>query len=142
MSFGYSFGDFVAGANISYRLIQVLTESQGASLEYQEAIGELGTLQQTFLQVAYMRPSKNLSQATINAASHIVLSSMELIGNFLTKTKGYRERLCGRGNGNAVSDSWQKMGWVLFQKEELRELRDTLHLKLSNIGILLSTAQL
>jgi hypothetical protein len=36
MSFGYLVGDFIAGANITYRLIRVLADSSGASEEYQE----------------------------------------------------------------------------------------------------------
>jgi hypothetical protein len=45
MSFGYGIGDFIAGANLSYRLIRALSESQGASMEYQEAIAEISSLQ-------------------------------------------------------------------------------------------------
>ncbi|RDW70971.1 hypothetical protein BP6252_07534 [Coleophoma cylindrospora] len=141
MSFGYSFGDFVAGANISYRLLRILADSKGASIEYQEVIAELGTIQQTFMQVGYMTQNKNFSQATTNAASHIILSAIELIGKFLAKTQRYRESLCGGGNGNAVSNSWQKVGWVMFKSEELSELRDALHRKVCHVGVLLSTAQ-
>jgi hypothetical protein len=142
MSLQYSLGDFVAGANMTYRLIRALSETKGACMEYQEAMSELGALQQTFLQVGYLRPSHTLSQATINAAAYIVLSSVELIGEFLRKTQKYRHRFTGAGPGNAVSDSWQKMGWVLFKREELRALKDALHLRLTNIGVLLSTAQM
>jgi len=133
-------GDFIAGANLSYRLIKALSETQGASIEYQEAIAELGSLQQTFLQVGQMKPNPTLSRATINAASCIVLSSVSLIGEFLSKTQKYRERLYGGRSGNTVSDSWQKMGWVLFKKEELKALKEALHLRLANIAVLLSTA--
>lgn len=142
MSFGYSLRDFIAGANISYRLLRALAESSGACIEYQEAIAELASMQQTFLRVGHMQPSQTLHRSTINAAAHIVLSSVALIGDFLAKTQKYRERLSGSGAGNAMSDSWQKMGWVLFKKEELKALRDALHLRLTNIGVLLATAQL
>jgi hypothetical protein len=142
MSFGYSIGDFFAGANLSYRLIKALSSTRGASIEYQEAIAELGCLQQTFLQVGRMTTHPNLSPATINAASHIVLSSMSLIGDFFERTKTYRERMCANGPRYGVSDSWQKMGWVLFKKEELIALTQALHVKLSNISLLLSTAKL
>lgn len=37
---------------------------------------------------------------------------------------------------------WQKVGWVLFTKEELIALRDTVYLELSNIDVLLVMAQL
>jgi len=87
VSFGYSFGDFVAGANLSYRLIRALSETRGASHEYQKAINELASMQQTFLQVGQMRPSSTLSQAAINAASHIVLSSVNLIAEFQRRPK-------------------------------------------------------
>jgi hypothetical protein len=142
MSFGYSVGDFIAGANLSYQLIRALSETRGACIEYQEAILELGSIQQTFLQVGQMRPNHTLDRATINAAAHIVLSSLTLVGAFLKKTEKYRERLSGAGLGNTMSDSWQKMGWVLFQREELKSLKDALHLRLTNIGVLLSTAQM
>jgi hypothetical protein len=89
-----------------------------------------------------MRASNTLSQATINMAEVIVMSSMELIGGLLTKTHKYREQLCGRRPNSNASASWQKMGWVLFKKEELRQLRDELHLKLSHISLLFATAQM
>lgn len=142
MSFGYSVGDFIAGANLSYRLIRVLVDTQGASLEYQEAIAELATLQQTFFQVGQMKPNATVSRATINAAAYIVLSSITLIDDFLAKTQRYRQKLSGSPSTNGISDSWQKMGWALFRKEELKALKEALHLKLTNIGILQATAQL
>ena len=116
MSFGYSFGDFLAGANISYRLIRILLESKGASIEYQKVISELGTIQQTFMQIGYMTKNQNLSQATINAASHIILSSMELIGNFLDKTQRYCESLCGKGATNRVTEKLAEGGMDFVQK--------------------------
>ena len=142
MSFGYSVGDFIAGANLTYRLIHALSETQGATLEYQEALRELSSIQQTFLQVSQMRSSSVLSQATINAASHIVISSLEIIGNFLERTKVYQRRLSDGSGRSVVADSWRKVGWALFKKEELKCLRDSLHMKLTAVGVLLSTAQL
>jgi hypothetical protein len=79
-----------------------------------------------------MAENPNLSPATINAASHIVLSSMTLIGDFVSETKSYRGRL----------HSWQNMGWVLFKADELKTLKDALHIKMTSTLLLLSTAQL
>lgn len=141
MSFGYSLGDFITGANLSYRLLEALSSSRGPTQEYQEAVIEIGAIYQTFLQVGRMTSNPTLNHATINAASFIVLSSMSIMDEFLAKTQGYRERLCGRTTGNSLSDNWQKMGWVLFKKEELRALKEALHIKLSSISVLLATAQ-
>lgn len=135
MSFGYSVGNFIAGANLSYRLIRCLSDSRGACMEYQEAIAELGSIQQAFLQVSQMRADSRISQSTINAASHIVISSMEIIGRFLERTRNYQKRL-------SSGDGWTKIGWTLFKKEELRSLRDSLHVKLSAVNTLLSVANL
>ena len=140
MSFEFSAGDFIAGSNLTYRLIRALSDTRGASAEYQETILELGSIQQTFLEISRMKESKYLSKATINAASYIILSSIELIGDFLERTKKYRSQFCVK-NGS-LSGSWQKLGWVLFKSEELKCLRNALHLKLSSIGVLLSTARL
>ena len=142
MSFGYSVGDFIAGANLTYRLISALSETQGASIEYQAAIHELGSIQQTFFQVGQMKASNILRQDTINAVSHIVISSLELIGSFLERTKKYRQRFCSNSGSGLVTDSWRKVGWALFKREELESLRKSLHRKLTAIGVLLSTAQL
>jgi hypothetical protein len=89
-----------------------------------------------------MRPSSTLSRAIINTASYIVLSSVNLIAEFLEKTKKYREQFCGSRTGNSVFDGWRKMGWVLFKSDELRALWDFLHVKMTNIALLLSTAHL
>ncbi|KAG4439031.1 hypothetical protein IFR05_005495 [Cadophora sp. M221] len=85
---------------------------------------------------------QDIESATINAAAHIFLSSITLIGEFLAKTKRYRERLSGAGSGTVMSDSWQRMDWVLFKKDGLKSLRDALQLRLANINVLLATAQL
>jgi hypothetical protein len=138
MSFEYSCGDFIAGANLSYRLIKALSTTQEPCIEYQEAISEIASLQQTFLLVSNMQPNRNLDAATINAAGFIVMSSMNLIADFLAKTEEYRRKMSTK---HCLSN-WQKMGWVLFRKDELVELKDTLHQKLSNINVLLSTANL
>ena len=142
MSFGYSVGDCVAGANLTYRLIRALSETQGSSHEFQEAMGELSSLQQTFLLISQMKPSPLLDRATINAASHIVLSSMELIGDFFKRTESYRKRLSGAVSSPSYASSWQKIGWALFKREELKQLRDILHTKLGHINLLLSAANL
>lgn len=141
MSFGYSCGDFIAGANLSYRLVKALSETQGPCIEYQEANAEIASIQQTFLLVSQMKPSPLLDIATINAAGFIIMSFMQLIGEFLQKTEDYRRKMSNTHGTNNLS-SWQKMGWVLFKKDELVTLKSTLHQKLGNINVLLSAAHL
>ncbi|CAH0016426.1 unnamed protein product [Clonostachys rhizophaga] len=95
MSFGYSVGDFIAGANITYRLIRILADSSGASEEYQEAMLELSAMQQAFLQVSQMTQNPVIPQATVNSASHIVMSAMDIISHFLDRSRRYQKKLGG-----------------------------------------------
>ncbi|KAK3322213.1 hypothetical protein B0H66DRAFT_194806 [Apodospora peruviana] len=138
MSFGYSVGDVIAGANLSYRLLRVMADSKGASAEYQEAILELGVMQQAFMQVSQMKRNV-IPEATVNAATHIVMSSIDLIAKFLDRTKKYQQRLLDpRGFG--IQSSLCQVGWSLYTSHELQALRDGLHSKLSSEYILLSAA--
>ena len=141
MSFGFSVGDFIAGAELAYKLIRALSNSQGSTIEYQDAIQELSCIQQTFLHVGQLHASNLLCQATLNAISYIVDSSREVIARFLDKTEKYRKSLSSNGLGASLArDSWRKIGWSLFKKQELVDLKNTLRTRLMAINILVSTA--
>ena len=137
MSFGYGVGDFIAGANLAHKLIRVMTETRGASVEYQEAMAELCGIQQVFIQISQLSRSEILPRSTFNALAQLVMPSMGIIADFLDRTKYYQKKLDG---GRGLSTSWCKMGWALFKKEELKLLRDQLHTRLSAINTLLSAA--
>lgn len=139
MSFGYAIGDFIAGANLAYQLIHLMTETRGASDEYQEAMSELCSIQQAFIHVSQITRSSILPQATLNSASFIVLSSMQIIAKFLDRSKRYRKGLSDPNTGG-VSASWCKVGWGLFKKDELVALRDQLHCRLVAINTLFTAA--
>ena len=140
MSFGLSAEDFLAGANLAYRLIRALSESRGSSMEYQEVTQELGCIQHTFLHVELISSRKVFSQATINAISHILSSSMDVMERFFQQTEKYRKSLSRNGTHSLAADSWRKIGWSLFQKEELIALRSTLQTRLTAVNILVSAA--
>ncbi|KAF4953215.1 hypothetical protein FGADI_6190 [Fusarium gaditjirri] len=139
MSFGYSVGDVIAGANLTYRLIRIMADTKGGSDEYLEAMSELSAMQQAFLQISQIRSHKMLPPATVNAASHIVLSSMDTIAKFLERTKHYQRQL-EDPRASTFQSSWHKMGWTLYKSHELRTLRDALHSRLTSVQVLLSTA--
>ncbi|KAI0887769.1 uncharacterized protein GGS22DRAFT_88928 [Annulohypoxylon maeteangense] len=137
MSFGFGVGDFIAGANLAHKLIRVMTETRGASAEFQEALAEVCGIQQILIQLTQLCRSEVLPRATLNSIAQIVMPSMTTIADFLDRTKHYQEKLSPRGG---LSGSWCKMGWALFRKDELKLLRDTLHSRLSSINTLLAAA--
>ncbi|KAF4464925.1 ABC transporter transmembrane domain type 1 [Fusarium albosuccineum] len=139
MSFGYSVGDVIAGANLTYRLIRIMADTKGGSVEYLEAMSELSGMQQAFLQIGQIRSHEMLPPATVNAASHIVLGSMDIIAKFLERSKHYQRQL-ENPRASTFQGSWYKVGWSLYKSHELRALRDALHSRLTSIQVLLSAA--
>ncbi|KAF5009913.1 hypothetical protein FDECE_3898 [Fusarium decemcellulare] len=139
MSFGYSVGDVIAGANLTYRLIRIMADTKGGSVEYLEAMSELSAMQQAFLQISQIRSHEMLPPATVNAASHIVLGSMDIIAKFLERSKHYQRQL-ENPRASTFQGSWYKVGWSLYKSHELRALRDALHSRLTSIQVLLSAA--
>ncbi|KAI1446554.1 hypothetical protein F5Y02DRAFT_416843 [Annulohypoxylon stygium] len=134
MSFGFGVGDFIAGANLAYKLIQLMTQTQGATKEFQEALAEVCGIQQIFIQLTQLCRSESLPQATLNSMAHIIIPSMTIIADFLNKIKSYQEKLAA---SNGISTTWCRMGWALCKSDELKLLRDTLHSRLTSINTLL-----
>lgn len=88
-----------------------------------------------------MRASNLFCQATLNAISYTVDSSREVMARFLEKTEKYRRSLSRNGLRTSLTrDSWRKIGWSLYKKQELVDLKTTLQTKLMAINILVSTA--
>lgn len=140
MSFGFSAGDFISAATLTYKLIHALSDSSGSSIEYQQLIQDLSCVHRTLLQIDQMHQSHQLNQSTLHALAHQVDSTRKPIEDFLARTEKYRHSLTAGGSGNWGKDSWRKIGWSLHKKDEVRVLREVLQLRLLSINILLSTA--
>ncbi|KAI1376902.1 hypothetical protein F4677DRAFT_445220 [Hypoxylon crocopeplum] len=138
MSFGYSVGDFLGGANLTYRLIRTLSDSRGACAEYQEAVTELRLMEDAFIQAGNLVRSNMFTRDVINGVACIVLSSAEIIEKFFDRTQDLQRRL-GHGR-NHIESSWSKVGWQFFGKDELRTLKKQLHERLTSINTLIATA--
>lgn len=141
MSFGFSVGDLIGAANLTYRLIKALHGSQDAGEDYRSAINELGCVQQAFIRVSCLGASKEFPRATFESASCIIMGAMDIIQSYLDKTKKYDRRLGGFG-ASGLAQSFRKVGWTLFKAEDMKKLRETLHARLSALGVLLAAANL
>ena len=79
MSFGFSVGDFIGAANLTYKLIASLRENHGAGEDYRAAIEELGCYQAALMRVSYLERNKSVPRDTFDAASHMIMQSIETI---------------------------------------------------------------
>jgi hypothetical protein len=141
MSSLFSVGDLIGAANLTYHLIKALHGSQDAGEEYRAAIDELGCFQQALIRVSCLRSEKDFPQATFESASCIIMKSMDIIQSYLDKTKKYDRRLGSLGS-SGFAHGLRKVGWTLFKAEDMKKLRETLHARLSALGVLLAAANL
>ena len=114
MSFGFSVGDFLNGVTLACDLIGALSSSRGSSLEYQQLIRELEVVRLTCMQIENLRSSQQLNLSLLNALTHLVRACNKQMEQCAATVECYRESLQPGGSGNAITDSWKKMGWSLF----------------------------
>ncbi|KAI0020910.1 hypothetical protein F4780DRAFT_319986 [Xylariomycetidae sp. FL0641] len=138
MSFGYSVGDLITGANLTRQLIRTLSDSRGACIEYQEALTELRAVEDAFIHTGTILQSNLFERDASNGIACIVLASLDTIEKFHQRTQNLQQRL--RSSRNGVESSWTKVGWQLFGKDELRDLTRQLNGRLTSIDVLIKTA--
>jgi hypothetical protein len=93
MSFGFSVGDFLAGAQLAYTLCQALSDSKDSAREYQELIAQLDVVHKVLLQVDQLRAAKQLAQAIVNALLFTVNSTNAAMERFIEQNEAYHESL-------------------------------------------------
>lgn len=130
LNFGFgSIGDIITVVQLAASIANVLRDSTGASHEYQELVIELDSLSLT-LDFAYntVSPLSSISicASVVRALLRDVSECSKLLKRFQGKIEGYQRSLGKGGSGNKWRDSWVKIGWGLFQKESLIELRTEL----------------
>ncbi|THH12861.1 hypothetical protein EW146_g7299 [Bondarzewia mesenterica] len=137
-SFG-SFGDIVAVIQLARSISNALSESAGSSKEYQMLIAELDSFSGTIETVQdAMSSARGLSTSVENAIRHALGLCHGILKDIESKIIGYKESLNKGGTGRAVRDLWRKIGWALFKKEELVEMRRRLHGQLEGMNTLLT----
>jgi hypothetical protein len=141
MSFGFSVGDFVGAANLTYKLITALREHQDTGEEYHAAIDELNCYQTALMRVGYLARKKIVPRDTFDAASHIVMQSMEIIQSHLEQTKKYDQKL-GRTGVSGARQSLMRARWTLYKSDDMKKLRDSLQRRNASLQLLLQCAGL
>lgn len=140
MSFGFSVGDFLAGAKLIADLTRILSASRGATMEYQQLILDLQLIETTLIQIHQMSLASQLNTSAVNALAWIAQSTKATIADFIGRTKKYQESLSVKGSGNKVKDVWMKVGWSMYKPAEIRSLQQRLQLDLGSINCLISLA--
>ncbi|KAK7705574.1 hypothetical protein SLS64_007941 [Diaporthe eres] len=113
MSFGFGVGDFLAVAKLAIDLSKALSDSAGATQQYEELIAILNVVHKVLLQVDQLRGANQLAQATVNALLFTVNTTNVTMETFLDQHAAYRKSFRPGGSGSRVNDIFQKGKWAI-----------------------------
>ncbi|KAJ7919578.1 hypothetical protein B0H13DRAFT_1988355 [Mycena leptocephala] len=125
-------------AALAYKLSQILSNSVGSSMEYQELIIELDALGSALHGLDDIVDSQVIRQSVRNAIEYSLRRCQNLMNAFLDRIKNYKPALQKGGSGSSWKDNWRKVGWHIFRREELVELRLKLAEQKATINMMLT----
>ena len=128
-----SFGDIVTAVNIVHSIYKALSDSMGASYDYQCLIRELLSFEHALkivdLAITVAPPTE---RDALDIAAEIT-TCLELLKKFHDRIKSYQKAL-GGGKGA----SWRKIGWSLFKADEVASFRQRISQHKQNIALFLN----
>jgi hypothetical protein len=138
-----SLGDILAIAQLEFNLAKTLSASRGSSAEYQELISELHSLSSALeglhRQLSDQPPNRlHLDYSTENAIKFSLEKCRTLMNDFHERVKGYEKALQKGGSGSKMRDSWRKIGWGIFKREDVVDLKNKLMEQKTTINLMLS----
>ncbi|THH03786.1 hypothetical protein EW146_g10344 [Bondarzewia mesenterica] len=139
-SFG-SFGDIVSLASLTREVIKALNESRGSSAEYRNLIAELRSLSSSLDALhrhLSVRGPIRLEYSAENGIKFALSRCQFLITDFYQRMRGYQNSLQRGGSGSRMRDSWRKIGWSIFKREEVIDLKRKLADQKNTIVLMLS----
>ena len=129
----FSVGDIVTATKVVHSIYKALSDSMGASYDYQCLIMELRSFEQALkivdLAIAVAPPT---GRDALDIAAETT-SCLEMLKTFDDRIKSYQKAL-GRGKGT----SWRKIGWSLFKAEEVVNFRQKISQHKQNITLFLN----
>jgi hypothetical protein len=138
MSFGYSVGDFIAIGSLLFKIGATLRDSTGSSADYQELVIRFDCFEELLKTVHCQITSSQLPRAAAQAIIAHVLKCEPLLRKFDTTTEKYKKSLSRGGSGKKLKDSWRKIGWGMYKRDEILELFEGLGKQMDAINLLLS----
>ena len=134
-----SFGDIVTAASLVHSICKALSDSMGASYDYQCLITELRSFEQVlkFVHVVISAAPPTGSDA-LNIAAEIA-TCLELLNTFHDRIRPYQKGL-GGGKPRApwFKKSWRKINWTLSKVDEVASFRQKISQHKLNIALFLN----
>jgi len=130
-----SFGDIVAAASLAFSIYKSLSESTGASFEYQCLTSELLAFHRALQFLDRILCATPPSETVAKDIKEEAATCLKLLEMLWGRIKSYQKALGGGGGRNS---SWRKIGWGLFKANEVADFRQKLSRHKENITLFLS----
>lgn len=140
-----SFGDIVTIAQLLQGIITALSDSKGASSEYQNLIVQLRAFADVLSSVYDTIFDPNSRHPPLSAHTACSLRK-ELDGcrsqlqSIQKRIDGYQNSLRQGGSGSRMRDSWRKIGWGLFTSRDIAYMRSELIERMARINTFISVS--
>ena len=128
-----SIGEIVTAAKLVHSIYKALSDSMGASYDYQCLISELRSFERALKIVDYaITVAPPTGRDALNIAAETT-TCLELLKMFHDRIKSYQKALGGRKGA-----SWRKIGWSLFKADEVANFRQKISQHKQNITLFLN----
>jgi hypothetical protein len=119
MSFGFSVGDFLAVGTLLFKIGATLRDSTGSSAHYQELLLQIDSFEKLLKIVDCHIVSCQLPSSTERALKEHVSNCAQLLQKFYKVTEKFKRSLRQGGSGKYAKDTWRKIGWGMYKKEDI-----------------------
>ena len=125
-------GELVTTVKIVNSIYKALSDSMGASYDYQCLITELRSFEQALKIVDHAITVATPTERDALDIAAETATCLELLNTFHDRIKSY-QKVLGRGKGA----SWRKIGWSLFKADEVASFRQNISQHKHNISLFL-----
>lgn len=139
VGFGFSVGDFIAAIQLVRTVIDALSTSSHSSVELQELLRQLQSLDTALREVETLQVDESLF-AEILALKQSAAQCQMTINEFLQNTESYQPHLLQ--SSNVLKGSWKKVKWALCKSKDVNKFKADLVIHTESIQLLLATMQM
>ena len=139
VGFGFSIGDFIAAIQLVKTVIDALSTSSHSSVELQELLRQLQSLEIALREVKTLQVDESLF-AEILALKQSAAQCQLTINEFLRKTESYQPHLLQ--SSKVLNSSWKKVKWALCKSKDVNRFKVDLLTHTESIQLLLATIQM
>jgi len=136
--FGFSVGDFFAALQLIGKISTALKNSGGAADDYQSLRIELQQLQLLLEQLRDLPTASTSSLNHYNAVRGMACQVQIPLRDFVNKMRSYHEKLGVSNDQPAWRSAKRKMQWAISMREDVREMRAVVTMKIVSVSVLLT----